>query len=576
VQTADISFGGGGNNRTVTITPDAGEFGTTNITITVSDGTDQSSTTFTLTVNEVVPGNTAPTISNIPDQTIDQDQSTGAISFTIDDGETSPGSLSLSASSSNTALIQSGDISFGGSGSDRTITVTPDPGEYGSSNITVTVSDGSSQSTNTFTVIVNEVMPTNTAPTISDISDQTIDQGTSLGPLGFTIDDMETDPNSLTLSVTSSNSNLLENGQITLSGTGSSREITLTPNSNEFGTSNIAISVSDGTDTTVETFVLTVLEQTEPEITFSITVQDANCSSSDGSINLSVSGGTAPYSYSWSNGATTPSIGNLSSGIYSITVDDALDNSRTASFVVGNIPGVGDFEVNSEISNETCQGGDGAISLVLGEGYTCVWSNGSTNENLQQLNAGTYSVTVTSPSGCYVEETYTVGTEELPEKPTIDVSDKILTSSAGSSYEWYLNGEIIENADDQEFTPAESGEYTVAVFDANGCSATSDPVSIEIEDPVVNINSDINELLVYPNPATTDVNIQLNTNVPIDRAVIGISNLQGAPVFRQQYGDAIGTSELEETINIGTLPTGTYLVRVKVNNEVIVQRLIVQ
>src|SRR5206468_4895914 len=100
---------GAGTSRTVTVTPAADQMGTATITVTVSDGSLTASVTFVLTVSAV---NTAPTISDITDQTIAEDTSTGALSFTVGDGETAAGSLTLSGSSSNPALVPNASIAF--------------------------------------------------------------------------------------------------------------------------------------------------------------------------------------------------------------------------------------------------------------------------------------------------------------------------------------------------------------------------------------------------------------------------------------------------------------------------------
>ena len=70
--------------------------------------------------------------------------STAAIPFTIGDLETAASSLTLSASSDNTTLVKTAAVVFGGTGANRTVTVTPVAGQTGSANITVTVTDGSS------------------------------------------------------------------------------------------------------------------------------------------------------------------------------------------------------------------------------------------------------------------------------------------------------------------------------------------------------------------------------------------------------------------------------------------------
>ena len=83
--------------------------------------------------------NDAPTISNIADRTIDGNTSTGSVSFTIGDDDLA--TVALSASSSNTTLVPTANIVFGGSGATRTVTVTPASNQNGTATITVTVTD---------------------------------------------------------------------------------------------------------------------------------------------------------------------------------------------------------------------------------------------------------------------------------------------------------------------------------------------------------------------------------------------------------------------------------------------------
>src|SRR5262249_21272719 len=102
-------------------------------------------------------GNTAPTISDIVNQTINEDATTGALAFTVGDAEPDPGLLTLSGTSSNHSLVPDGNVVFGGSGANRTVTVTPLANQFGSATITVTVSDGSLTASDTFLLTVNPV-----------------------------------------------------------------------------------------------------------------------------------------------------------------------------------------------------------------------------------------------------------------------------------------------------------------------------------------------------------------------------------------------------------------------------------
>jgi len=98
---------------------------------------------------------TAPVISDIPNQAIYQDQSTGPIAFTVGDAETAPDNLQLSATSSNPTLVPTNSIVFGGSASNRTVTVTPAAGQTGSATITVTVNDGPLNASDSFVLTVS-------------------------------------------------------------------------------------------------------------------------------------------------------------------------------------------------------------------------------------------------------------------------------------------------------------------------------------------------------------------------------------------------------------------------------------
>jgi hypothetical protein len=152
VPNGNIVFGGSGANRTVTVTPAANQNGTATITVSVSDGSLTASDTFVLTVNAV---NDAPAISDIANQTIGVNGTTGPLSFTVGDVETAPGSLTVSGSSNNATLVPNGNIVFGGSGANRTVTVTPAVDQTGSATITVSVSDGALTASDTFVLTVS-------------------------------------------------------------------------------------------------------------------------------------------------------------------------------------------------------------------------------------------------------------------------------------------------------------------------------------------------------------------------------------------------------------------------------------
>ena len=252
VPDANIVLGGTGASRTVAVTPASNQSGSATITLTVSDGAASTTDTFVLTVDAV---NDAPTISNVTNQQTNEDTATSALAVTLGDVETAVANLDLSGSSSNTTLVPDANIVLGGTGASRTVTVTPASNESGSATITLTVSDGTASTTDTFVLTVGGV---NDVPTISDVANQATNEDTATGELAVTLGDEETAVADLTLSAISSNTVLVPDANIVLGGSGASRTVTVTPASNQNGSATITLTVSDGTASSTDTFVLTV------------------------------------------------------------------------------------------------------------------------------------------------------------------------------------------------------------------------------------------------------------------------------------------------------------------------------
>jgi gliding motility-associated-like protein len=136
----------------------------------------------------------------------------------------------------------------------------------------------------------------------------------------------------------------------------------------------------------------------------------------DGFITITVSGGTAPYTYSWSTlPDVTPTVSNLSGGTYTVTVKDAL-NCLVLRSVTITAPNA--IAINSVIPqknppyNLTCyQSADGDIFLSVSGGtapYGFIWSNGSITQNISGLVASTYTVFITDSKGCSSSSSYTL------------------------------------------------------------------------------------------------------------------------------------------------------------------------
>src|SRR5438876_873973 len=176
--------------------PSTTQFGSTTITLTVRDGDGgAASASFLLSVNSV---NDPPTISSVANQSTNEDTPTAAIPFSIGDVETPVDSLMVSGRSSNPDLVPDGNIVFGGSGPNRTLTLMPAANQSGTASITITVADPDGASASrSFLLTVN---PVNDPPTISRIADQSTDEDMPTAAIPFAIGDAETTPGSLTVS----------------------------------------------------------------------------------------------------------------------------------------------------------------------------------------------------------------------------------------------------------------------------------------------------------------------------------------------------------------------------------------
>ncbi len=258
IPSSNIVFGGSGSSRIITLTPAANQSGSATITVLVSDGASAVSETLTITVSPV---NDAPILSSIADQSTEEDTSTGAIAFDINDIETATSALSLSVDSSNPALVPVSNITLGGTGTQRTITITPAANQFGVATITTTVSDGNLTSSESFVLTVNAV---NDTPTISSIADQATDEDVAVGPISFTIVDVESAVGSLSLSASSSDPALVSVGNVVFGGSGATRTVTVTPALNGYGSVTLTLTVGDGQATANSSFLLTVHPVNDP------------------------------------------------------------------------------------------------------------------------------------------------------------------------------------------------------------------------------------------------------------------------------------------------------------------------
>ena len=303
------------------------------------------------------------------------------------------------------------------------------------------------------------------------------------------------------------------------------------------------------------------IQVTEPAPIFNnnTIIDDVSCNGlSDGSVALSILGGTAPYTYLWSNGQTTSTATNLVAGTYSVVIEDANGCTLDINNVIVTEPIVLSSTA-STIAHVSCNGmNDGSIYLNVVGGtapYTYLWSDGQTTATASNLSGGTYSVVVTDANGCTLD----VNNLDVAEPDVLVNVNTIIThatcfgscdgsitiditgGTAPYTYDWTM---VIIDQITGDGTPTVSdlckGLYSVTVTDANGCTITIENIEITEPAPIFNNNMVI-----------TDVTCNGDNNGSIDLDIIG-----GVAPYTYLWSN----SEVTETIS--NLAAGTYSVTV--------------
>jgi Bacterial Ig domain/Dockerin type I domain len=260
-----VTYTSPNSTGTLTFTPAANSFGTATITVTVMDnggtlngGVDETSVQFTVTVNQVVIPPTIDTPSNV---TIDENAGEQTVNLTgITSGAAGNVTLTVAASSNNTALIPTPAVTYTSPNSTGTLTFTPTANTFGTATITVTVSDDGGANTTSvhFTVTVNQI---NIPPTIDTPSNVTIDENAGQQTVNLTgITSGAAGNVTLTVAASSNNTALIPTPAVTYTSPNSTGTLTFTPTANTFGTATITVTVSDdgGANTTSVHFTVTV------------------------------------------------------------------------------------------------------------------------------------------------------------------------------------------------------------------------------------------------------------------------------------------------------------------------------
>ncbi len=246
------------------------------------------------------------------------------------------------------------------------------------------------------------------------------------------------------------------------------------------------LTVTDANGTTT-TAAVTLTDP--PVLKLTVTGSELSCDGGQtGTVTSAVSGGTAPYTYRWNNGATTPNLSGVAPGMYTLHVTDANNCTLSGS---ASVTGAGALAVTAFTQPPACSGdNNGFIELQPSGGhtpYTYSWSNGDVTKDISNLPAGTYTIRLTDNNNCGILQSFTLSDPaplqlDLGEARTLCAGQSVEldgTISGGVLYSW--SGPDGFTANTPTINVSATGAYTLVAVDGHSCQAT-DNVSIT-QDP---------------------------------------------------------------------------------------------
>lgn len=328
------------------------------------------------------------------------------------------------------------------------------------------------------------------------------------------------------------------------------------------------LTVNDGNNCEfIETYV--VAEPAAP-ITLSTTQSPINCfGAKDGSIDLTVNGGTAPYTYVWTDNQnqvinqSTQDVTNLGAGQFNVIVTDANGCSENTSETIGGP--VSPISATAIITNVDCNGTPtGGIDVTVNGGnggYTYLWSNGATTEDLTGVSAGTYSITISDANSCSISYSYTITEPGMALMSTFSVTDvdcfgnntgsiDVVTIGGTAPYSFaWGSGQTTE-----DISNISAGNYDLTVTDANSCTTIINPVISEPAAPLA-LSETHTDILCFGG----------------NNGAIDITTTGGTAGYTYSWSNAQNTLMTQESEDLNTLTANTYTVVVTDANQCVEQ-----
>ncbi len=244
-------------------------------------------------------------------------------------------------------------------------------------------------------------------------------------------------------------------------------------------TGNYFVTITDANS--CQSFISAFVNQPEAPLSSVVSIQNVLCFGvASGSIDVTISGGTVPYSYSWNNGSITEDIQSVLAGSYTLTIRDFNDCELVLS---NQITQPDDIVLDESHQNINCFGdASGTIDLSVAGGivpYSFNWDNSQTTEDLSLIPAGSYEIIVTDNNQCKDSLTINLTEPDAPLSVSAILTDvrcfgestgiidlTVIGGTAPYFYNWG-NGILSEDVNNLPF-----GTYQVEIEDSKGCTTS--------------------------------------------------------------------------------------------------------
>lgn len=312
-------------------------------------------------------------------------------------------------------------------------------------------------------------------------------------------------------------------------------------------------------------------------------ITTANCGQNDGSVTISISGGTPNYTVLWPSGGTALTENNLPPGAVSVLVTDSNGCDTTVTFTVPNTPGATVAVVS--FTSATCNGScDGTATAAANGGtspYQYSWNTSPAQPNATAtgLCAGTYSVLMTDSNGCTATASVTITeppllTVAVGTNTTICIGQSATLTAQGNggtpvyNYAW-SDGTTIFPVQNPTVSPTVTTTYTCVCTDANNCTSAPQTVTITVNPPL-SVNASSTQVVCQ----NTVVNLSAAGNggdgsytYTWTPGPLNGSNITVTATATQQYTvtltDGCGTPSVQDTVSViinpAPVPTFTTL-----------------